>query len=167
MTVTIAMAWVEGRNLVHLIDEFLALVDGPRSSADPALARLAPVAYPDDDAAAAEFRRSTGDELFERRRTDALAMRDDLCAFDVDVDVDDDDDGRDLLAPQKVEVDPAHVDAWMRTLAAIRLVVASRLGVDHDDRHEADDPRFHVYDWLGYRLEDLIERADAADAATA
>ncbi|MEV7630932.1 DUF2017 family protein [Microbacterium sp. NPDC089318] len=161
MTVTITMAWVEGRNLVHLVDEFLALIDGPRSDADPALARLTPVAYPEDDAATADFHRSTGDELFDRRRRDALAMRDDLSGFDVD------DEDRDLLAPTRVEVDPEHIDAWMRTLAAIRLVVASRLGVDHDDQHDADDPQFHVYDWLGYRLEDLVQRADDADAATA
>lgn len=162
MTVTITLAWVEGRNLLHLTDEFLSLVEEPRRSSDPALARLTPVAYPDDDAAAAEFHRSTADELFDRRRADAVAMRDDLAPFDVD------DDTRDPLAPQSVEVHSGHLDAWLRTLAAIRLVVATRLGIDHADHHEADDPRFHVYDWLGYRLEDLIQRADDADdAATA
>jgi hypothetical protein len=157
----ITIAWVEGRNLLHLIDEFLSLVDEPRLGSDPALARLTPVAYPDDDAAAAEFRRSTGDELFDRRREDAATMRGDLAPFD------DDDDTRDPLAPQSVAVHAGHLDAWLRTLAAIRLVVATRLGIDHADHHEADDPRFHVYDWLGYRLEDLIQRADDADAATA
>ncbi|MFJ4045132.1 DUF2017 family protein [Microbacterium sp. NPDC089987] len=160
MSVSISIAWIEGRNLLHLIDEFLELVAGPRMSADPALARLAPVAYPDDDAAAAEFRRGTRDELFDRRREDALVMRRDLVEFD---DGDDDAGGRDALAPHEVDIAPAHVDPWMRTLTAIRLVVASRLGVDHDDRHDPEDPRFHVYDWLGYRLDDLIQRADDAD----
>lgn len=162
MSVSISIAWIEGRNLLHLIDEFLELVGGLRTGSDPALARLAPVAYPDDDAAAAEFRRSTRDELFDRRRKDALMMRGDLADFDADAD-----DDRDALAERDVEIPPAHVDAWMRTLAAIRLVVASRLGVDHEDRHDSDDARFHVYDWLGYRLDDLIQRADDADAATA
>ena len=162
MSVSISIAWIEGRNLLHLLDEFLDLVAGPRTGADPALARLAPVAYPDDEAAAAEFRRGTRDELFDRRREDAVVMREDLSDFDKD-----DDDDRDGLAMHDLGIPLAHVDAWMRTLAAIRLVVASRLGVDHDDHHDPEDPRFHVYDWLGYRLDDLIQRADEADAATA
>ena len=160
MSITISLAWVEGRNLLHLIDEFLELVGSPPVGADPALSRLTPVAYPDDEAAAAEFGSSTTHELLDRRRTDALAMRDDLVGFD-------DDDERDLLAAHEVDVAPERVDAWLRTLAAIRLVVASRLGIDQDDRHDADDPRFQVYDWLGYRLDDLVQRADDADAARA
>lgn len=160
MTVTISIAWIEGRNLLHLLDEFLGLVEGPRDGADPALLRLAPVAYPGDDAAASEFRRGTESELFDRRRSDAIVMRDDLHEFDAD-----DEDSRDMLTSHEVEVPLGHIDPWLRTLTAIRLVVASRLGVVSDDHHDADDPRFHVYDWLGYRLEDLIQRADAVDAA--
>ena len=158
MTVTISIAWIEGRNLLHLLDEFLGLVEGPRDGADPALLRLAPVAYPGDDAAASEFRRGTESELFDRRRSDALVMRDDLHEFLAD------DAPHDILAPHEVVVPPPHIDPWLRTLTAIRLVVASRLGIVNDDRHDADDSRFHVYDWLGYRLEDLIQRADQADA---
>lgn len=157
MSVTISMAWIEGRNLVQLIDEFLALVSGPRDDVDAALTRLTPTAYPDDDAAAAEFRRGTEADLLDRRRSDALAMRDDLHEFDSE------DDSRDALASHEIQVSQVGIDPWLRTLTAIRLVVASRLGIDRDDRHDVDDPRFHVYDWLGYRLEDLIRRADEGD----
>lgn len=163
MNPSISITWVEARNLLHLIDELLELIGGPRSDSDPALARLTPVAYPDDDIASAEFRRGTRDELFDRRRDDARVMRADLSDFVTDDDADD----RDVLGMHVIGIPLAHVDAWMRTLAAIRLVVASRLGVDLEDRHDADDARFHVYDWLGYRLDDLIQRADEADAATA
>lgn len=156
MTVTLPIAWIEGRNLLHLLDEFRSLIGGPLDDADPALSRLTPVAYPDDGAAAAEFRLGTRDELFDRRRKDADVVRADLAEFDVG-----DDEAPDALAT--VEVALSEVDPWMRTLAAIRLVVASRLGIAQDDRHDADDPRFHVYDWLGYRLDDLIQRADDAD----
>lgn len=158
MTVTISIAMIEGRNLLHLVDEFIELVDGPRHDADPALARLTPVAYPDDDTASAEFRRGTSDELFDRRRRDAEEMRDDLARFDGD-----DDDRGDLLEARDVVLAPTRVEAWLRTLAAIRLVMASRLGIDRGDHHRADDARLHVYDWLGYRLEDLIQRAEAMD----
>ena len=54
----------------------------------------------------------------------------------------------------------ADVDAWLRTLTAIRLVVATRLGITSDDEQSGDDGRHDVYDWLGYRLELLIEAAD-------
>ena len=52
---------------------------------------------------------------------------------------------------------PDDARAWMRTLAAIRLVVASRLGIETEDDHDEDDPRFGVYDWLGYRLDGTPE----------
>ena len=51
-------------------------------------------------------------------------------------------------------------DALLRTLAAIRLVLASRLGVDDEDTHDNDDPRFGIYDWLGYRLDALLTALD-------
>jgi hypothetical protein len=59
-----------------------------------------------------------------------------------------------------IALDEDGVRAWMRTLTAIRLVIASRLGIeDEDDRDEAD-PRFGVYDWLGYRLEGLLQASE-------
>ncbi len=39
--------------------------------------------------------------------------------------------------------------------------IAERLGIESDDDHDPDDARFGVYDWLGYRLELVIEAADA------
>jgi len=160
MTLTVTLAWVEGRNLLHLVDEFASLLDAPRPGADPALRRLTPPAYPGDPEATAEFRRSTSGELLDRRRKDAARVRTDL------VDFDGDEAPRDTLTP--VELSLAEIDPWLRTLAAIRLVVAERLGIAETDHpHDPDDSRFAVYDWLGYRLEDLIQRADEEDDASA
>ena len=50
--------------------------------------------------------------------------------------------------------------AWLRTLAAIRLVLASRLGIEVAEDHDPDDPRFGIYDWLGYRLDGLVAAVD-------
>ncbi|MDQ1121985.1 hypothetical protein QE412_000558 [Microbacterium trichothecenolyticum] len=50
--------------------------------------------------------------------------------------------------------------AWMRTLSAVRLVLASRLGIQTEDDHQPDDPRFGVYDWIGYRLDGLVAALD-------
>ena len=57
-----------------------------------------------------------------------------------------------------VELDDLAVAAWLRTLTSVRLVMATRLGViDDDDGDRPDDPRFGVYDWLGFRLESLLQ----------
>ena len=53
------------------------------------------------------------------------------------------------------------IDAWLRTLTALRLVIANRLGIESDDdTHDPEDPRYGVYDWLGYRLDGLVRAAD-------
>lgn len=54
------------------------------------------------------------------------------------------------------------IDAWLRTLTAIRLVIATRLGITSDEDPGGDD-RHGIYDWLGYRLDLLIHAADEAE----
>ncbi len=58
-----------------------------------------------------------------------------------------------------IPLDPDGVRSWLRTLAAVRLVLASRLGIIDDDDHSDDDPRFGIYDWLGFRLDGLVRAA--------
>lgn len=162
----LALAIAEGHHLLGLVDEFIALLDGPRDAGDPALSRLAPDPYPDDAEAGREYRRATNDDLFDQRLADALEVRTMLEIFEHDTLEHDaksngvESNGADPLATRAVSVDPAHLDAWLRTLAAIRLVLASRLGIGVHDTHAADDPRFSTYDWLGYRLDHLIGLAD-------
>jgi hypothetical protein len=69
---------------------------------------------------------------------------------------------------QAVEVDlnPAQVQAWLRTLTDVRLALATRLGIE-DDAHEwdddGDDPAavmHDVYDWLGFVQETLVLAID-------
>jgi hypothetical protein len=115
-----------------------------------------PDAYPDDEEAAQEFRHATRQDLLARRSSDAQRMLADLAGAgaltpEADAQVDDVID---------VALDPDAARAWLRTLAAIRLVIASRLGIETEEDHDEDDPRFGVYDWLGYRLEGLIQAID-------
>ena len=58
------------------------------------------------------------------------------------------------------ELAPDAIGAWLRTLAAIRLVLATRLGITEEDRHSPEDPRFGIYDWLGYRLDGLVSAVE-------
>lgn len=156
---TMRLASLEGRHLLAVVDEYITLLDGPRDEPDPALERLAPAAYPDDAAASAEFRQSTREDGFDQRLADALEVRTGLEAFD---------DGSLLEetgdAAMRVEISMHVLDAWLRTLSGIRLVLASRLGIGQSDTHDPEDLRFGTYDWLGYRLEVLVQLADEHDA---
>ncbi|GAA3945813.1 DUF2017 family protein [Microbacterium soli] len=151
------LAGIEGHRLLALVDEYIGLLEGPRSGADDAMDRLAPNPYPDDAEAAAEYRRSTREDLFDRRVEDARVVRTGLGEFETT--------GIEAVAREcTVLIRPAEVDHWLRTLSGIRLVLARRLGIDGSDEHDAGDPRYGVYDWLGYRLELLVLLADRHDA---
>lgn len=149
---------LEAAHLSDLVGQFEEIVTG-RDGSDPALRRLVPDAYRDDADAAAEFRRLTQDDLLERRLTDAGLVRASLRH-----------DGRDLDHTQLdrvqaedsliIELTPEVAGAWLRTLAALRLVLAERLGVTDEDQGGDGDPRFGVYEWVGYRLDVLVRALD-------
>lgn len=144
------LAGVESQHLTTLIDQFLELLRDTELGTDVALGRLTPAVYPDDAEASAEFAAATSTDLLDRRAADARVVRAALAPLTVDDEAE--------LAVAASELDP-----WLRTLTALRLVIASRLGIENGSAHDPDDPRFGVYDWLGYRLEVLVEAADALD----
>jgi Tfp pilus assembly protein PilN len=57
-----------------------------------------------------------------------------------------------------VELDAGAVTAWLRTLTAVRLVMATRLGITTEAEQD-DDPRFGVYNWLGFRSKACSRRS--------
>ena len=133
--------------------------DGPViAPEDPVLQRLLPDAYRDDEAAAADFRRYTERGLRETKIANARAVIDSL----VDAGM-----AESEHVDQAVEVDlnPAQVQAWLRTLTDVRLALATRLGIE-DDAHEWDDDddpaavMHDVYDWLGFVQETLVLAID-------
>lgn len=159
--VVLELSVIEAAHLSDLVAQFQTLLDGPIDDErmdDPALARLVPDAYRDDVDAASEFRRLTQDDLLDRRRDDAATVAATLLC-----------DGE-ILRPDavteenatdefEITLDDAAVSAWLRTLTALRLVLATRLGIA-DDTDRLDHPRFGIYNWLGYRLEGLLEAID-------
>lgn len=118
---------------------------------DPVLQRLFPPAYPDDPAAAAEFRRFTQRDLRTKKLADAQLVLQQVLqtaggAHDLRIELND-------------------VDAWLRTLTSLRLAVAVRLGITDASAADAlagldeSDPRAvlaSVYDWLGFAEETLV-----------
>lgn len=153
MTAVIPFSRVEAAHLVTLLREFDDVLERSAPE-DTGLRRLSPAAYPDDGAASQEYRRLTEADALRRRRDGvaqvlATLSADSPALAEAAVDAD-------PLAPHPVRVDADSADAWLRTLSALRLVLASRLGIETADDHDEDDPRFAVYDWIGFRLDELV-----------
>lgn len=153
------MTLIEAFHLARLVDDFVELVTDSRDIADPAVDRLTPTPYPEDSDAAAEFSVATRDDLLDRRLTDARVVRSALGTLPPDSDALTEDTA---LTTREVFVSIESIDAWLRTLTAIRLVIAIRLGITSDEDPGGDD-RHGIYDWLGYRLDLLIHAADEAE----
>ena len=121
---------------------------------DPALKRLLPDAYGDDDTAAGEFRRLMDGEL-RRLKTEALdELLEGLSGSEG--------------APATLRLPPQQVEAWLQALTDIRLVLGTRLDVTEDMTETwqslaPDDPRaplLAAYDWLGWLQESLVQALD-------
>jgi hypothetical protein len=157
--IVLELTMIEAVHLARLVGQFLELLqpsaaDADFPTVDPAIRRLTPDAYPEDADASRDFRDITENDLLGRRADDASAV-----LAELDVDADHDVDEKEALTPVIVTLDAEGLRAWMRTLAAVRLVLASRLGIESEDDHDDSDPRFGIYDWLGYRLEGLVAAA--------
>ncbi|MFC8224691.1 DUF2017 domain-containing protein [Streptomyces sp. NPDC057287] len=136
--------------------------EGPSEPpSDPALARLFPEAYGDEDKelreASAEFRRFTENDLRTRKREDALAVVRSL----------------DALAPVAdsgavLSLTTEECHHWLGSLNDLRLTIGTRLEVSDEDegqdgslyRLPDSDPRkpmVMAYLWLGALQETLVE----------
>lgn len=156
----IAVTVLEAAHLADLIGQFLELLDAPGATADPAVARLVPDAYRGDASAAQEFRRLTEGDLLAARRHDAETVRNALRENGRPLRI----DGLDMAAAGRhlaLSLDADAVRAWLRTLTALRLVLADRLGIVTDADGDPADPQYQVYEWVGYRLETLLQAIDA------
>ena len=159
--VVLEVARLEAAHLAGLVGQFAELLrESTPEDGDPAIARLVPSAYADDEVAAREFRALTQADLLDRRGSDAGLV---LASLQDAAQISEDPDDPALLEQVEIRLDPETAQAWLRTLAAVRLVLATRLGVADEDDHDHDDPRFGVYDWIGYRLDGLVAALDPDD----
>ena len=128
--------------------ELVGIGTATAAPADPALARLFPDGYTDDDAASADFRRYTQVGLRDARRTRIATALATLAAG----------------APGRQVLDAGAAQAWLGVLNDLRLVLGERLEVTEDlegmlAAMPPDDPRrpaLGVYDWLGWVQETLV-----------
>jgi hypothetical protein len=116
---------------------------------DPALARLLPDAYPDDPAAAAEYRRFTENDLMAGKRANIAVLLSGLESVGPD--------GR-LHLPAEA------VPAWLVALNDLRLALGTRLEIEEDYETmiaalAPDDPRlpaYALYEWLTWLQDSLV-----------
>jgi hypothetical protein len=125
--------------------------DDPLDHSDPVIRRLFPDAYGGDPDRSAEFRRLTQ----ARQRSERLGQAEVVLSA-----LRDSDAGR-----HPVQVRVVELDSWLKTLTAVRLSLAVRLGIESpDDADELDalgdeDPRsyiYRVYEWIAYLTENLL-----------
>ncbi|GAT73060.1 hypothetical protein MHM582_1540 [Microbacterium sp. HM58-2] len=156
-SVRLRMAVIEASQLGRLVDDLRDLVGAERDVDDPAVARLTPDAYPDDAGASQTFQETTRSDLLDRRSADAAVVAAGLAGLRADLSAISE---QEAFAEHEVTIGSDQVDAWLRTLTALRLVIAERIGIVDEEENRADDARYGVYDWLAYRLESLVEAAD-------
>lgn len=143
-------------------DPLEAMLDfsGPTTAPeDPVLRRLFPTAYRDDEESAAEFRRFTEGQLRDGKARAAGSIVDVLEEAGLPAEPTDEDLTID------VELDPETALVWLRSLTDLRLALGTRLGVEEGDEGywyslPEEDPRgqaHHIYEWLGFLQETLIQ----------
>lgn len=141
----------EARILASLAAQLSSLLgeaadDEALSGSDPAVARLLPDAYRDDEEAAAEWRRLSRRALAERKGAFASRFAADLA------------DASTATASTRIRLDEAGALDWMRAIGDLRLVLAERMEVG-DDREGMSD----LYDWLAWMQDDLVRVLDLAE----
>lgn len=126
---------------------------------DPALARLFPNAY-EEDAHSSEFRRVTEQGLLNRKLQDATLVSSAL-GLGGAVPEEDTDFEVDILATT--------LPAWVRTITALRLAIAARIGLNSAEDHERllqdEETRgtVLVFDWLAAILESALMMQHSTD----
>ena len=125
--------------------------DDPLDRTDPVIRRLFPDAHPGDPAASSEFRRLTQ----ARQRSDRLGQAEVVLSALRDSDA----------GKHPVQVRVIELDTWLKTVTAVRLSLAVRLGietaadVEEWEQLPPEDPRsylYEVYDWLSGVSEHLL-----------
>jgi hypothetical protein len=155
--ITLKLAGSDAQLLANLATQIAGLLAGrDEVENDPAIERLLPDAYRDNDADAAEFRRFTEEELADDKIRRALGMAELLAP-----------DGRSDAAsegPVRLTLDVPTALDWMRTFTDIRLALATRLGIVDDTSPIMvdDESQFTlaIYTWLGQLQWALVRTVD-------
>lgn len=111
-------------------------------SDDPALARLFPDGYSDDQHASADFRRFTEQDLRAQKLAALTLVQGTLSNWT----------GKSSISAQQAQ-------DWLKALNDLRLVLGTRLEISDEVETDfgADDPGIHLYNYLTYLQGTLID----------
>jgi hypothetical protein len=111
-------------------------------SEDPALARLFPDGYSDDEHASADFRRFTEQDLRAQKVAALATVRGTLANWN----------GKASITDQQAQ-------DWLKAINDLRLVLGTRLEITDEAEmdFEADDSGIHLYNYLTYLQGTLID----------
>jgi hypothetical protein len=122
--------------------QLLNMTGSTHISEDPALARLFPDGYSDDEHASADFRRFTEQDLRAQKLAALATVQNTLGTWT----------GKSSISAEQAQ-------AWLKALNDLRLVLGTRLEitVEVDADFEADEPGIHLYNYLTYLQGTLID----------
>ena len=111
-------------------------------SEDPALARLFPNGYSEDEHASADFRRFTEQDLRAQKVSALATARGTLVNWS----------GKTNITDQQAQ-------DWLKAINDLRLVLGTRLEItdEVETDFEADEPGIHLYNYLTYLQGTLID----------
>ena len=135
--IRVQLADSESYLLAGLIDDFAAMLDQAEAT-DPAMQRLYPDGYTEDEDASAEFRELVAGDLTAARTGRLQACRAELP------------DGSGTIS-----LDEEAADRWLRVLNDLRLTLGVRLGVTEETELDSADPVANIYHWLS-AVQDLL-----------
>ena len=111
-------------------------------SEDPALARLFPDGYSDNEHASADFRRFTEQDLRAQKIAALVTVGQTLMEWK----------GKSTITQQQAQ-------DWLKALNDLRLVLGTRLEITDESEtdFDADEPGIHLYNYLTYLQGTLID----------
>ncbi len=122
--------------------QLLNMTGSTQISDDPALARLFPDGYSDDEHASADFRRFTEQDLRAQKQAALATVQGTLGDWN-----------------GKVTITDQQAQDWLKALNDLRLVLGTRLEItdEVETDFEADEPGIHLYNYLTYLQGTLID----------
>ena len=124
------------------LELMLGMNGSTQISKDPALARLFPDGYSEDEHASADFRRFTEQDLRQQKISALIDVRKGIQA---------------TANPSAVSAPQAQ--SWLKALNDLRLVLGTRLEIsdENDFDFDSDEPGMHLYNYLTYLQGTLID----------
>ena len=134
----------ESENVADPLAKMLNMGGSTQISEDPALARLFPDGYSDDEHASADFRRFTEEDLRAQKVAAVATAQETLSEWT----------GKSTLTQEQAQ-------DWLRALNDLRLVLGTRLEItDSGDRYanpNSDTSGLYTYNYLTYLQGTLID----------